>query len=340
MVETFILQWHITEACNLKCKHCYQEQHVPMQLSYSALEHILFEYKTLLKKLGKKGHINITGGEPLCNPHFFKLLEEFKKDKDLYSFSILTNGTLINQKIAKKIKEYDPLYVQVSLEGGKKVNDFIRGKNSYKRIIHGMKCLVDENIFTSISFTATHLNYKEFPKVVKLAKKYHVQNVWSDRYIPLSKKEEELVLSGKETIEYFKILAKERRKLNASCFSTHVSMNRALQFLVTNDFAYHCTAGDTLLTVMENGDLVPCRRMPIVIGNVLQESMYDLYKKSALCKDLRKSKIPEECKGCEASELCRGGLKCLTYALTGSYKKKDLACPVLDDVDCIKEKVF
>ena len=81
-----------------------------------------------------KGHINITGGEPLCNPHLFKILDLIKQDDDLISFSILTNGTLITEEIAKKIKSYNPYYVQVSLEGGKKTNDYIRGKGTSKKI--------------------------------------------------------------------------------------------------------------------------------------------------------------------------------------------------------------
>lgn len=103
MVNKFILQWHLSEVCNLKCKHCYQENHKPKQLKYEQLLNILNQYKELLKKLKIKGHINLTGGEPLCCPFFFKILDEFKKDKDLYSFSILTNGTLITEKIAKKL---------------------------------------------------------------------------------------------------------------------------------------------------------------------------------------------------------------------------------------------
>lgn len=52
-----------------------------------------------------KGHINIAGGEPLCSPYFFKILDLIKKDADIISFSILTNGTLITEEIAKKIKK-------------------------------------------------------------------------------------------------------------------------------------------------------------------------------------------------------------------------------------------
>ena len=89
MVKKFILQWHLSERCNLKCLHCYQENHKCVELKYEELLNILEQYKELLKRLNCKGHINLTGGEPLCFPYFFKILEEFRKDKDLYSFSIL-----------------------------------------------------------------------------------------------------------------------------------------------------------------------------------------------------------------------------------------------------------
>lgn len=328
MVKKFVLQWHLSENCNLKCLHCYQENHKPIQLSYEQLEKIYKQYKNLLKKLKMKGHINITGGEPLCNPHLFKILDLIKKDEELISFSILTNGTLITKNIAKKIKSYNPYYVQVSLEGGQKTNDYIRGKGTYKKIAKGIKNLKKYNIFTSISFTATTLNYKEFPKVVSYAKKYKVDNVWSDRYIPLGDSEDKnLSLNVSQTQEYLSIMAKERLKLKRKQYNkTTISMYRALQFQKTNDFAYGCTAGDTLLTVMENGDLVPCRRMPIVVGNLLKDDMYKLYKTNSILKELRKNTIPDDCNDCEHAQMCHGGLKCLTYAIYKDLNHKDIGC--------------
>ena len=330
MVEEFILQWHLSEICNLKCKHCYQEKHKPIQLKYDELLSILDQYRELLKKLKVKGHINLTGGEPLCCPYFFKLLDEFKKDKDLYSFSVLTNGTLITKEIAEKLASYHPEYVQVSLEGGKKINDYVRGEGVYKKVARAIKYLKKNNIFTSISFTATKLNYKEFPKVVRYAEKYHVDNVWSDRYIPFgSKYDKDFIMNIEETQEYLDIMHRERTRLLEKNSKTHVSMYRALQFLRIGSRGYHCTAGISLLTVMENGDLVPCRRMPIVVGNVLKENMYHLYKTNKVLKDLQKSEVPTICsKKCDDSESCRGGLKCLSYALTGSYKNQDPGCNI------------
>ena len=275
-----------------------------------------------------KGHINITGGEPLCNPYFFRILDLIKKDEEIISFSILSNGTLINEDIVKKIKSYNPYYVQVSLEGGKKTNDYIRGIDTYKRIGKGIDNLKKYDIFTSISFTATSINYKEFPKVVKYAIKHKVDNVWSDRYIPLGDNEDKsLALNLDQTKDYLNIMNSEREKLkNKKNNKTSISMYRALQFQKTNDFAYGCTAGDTLLTVMENGDLVPCRRMPIVVGNLLKDNMYNLYINSPILKELRLNKIPDDCSECEHSKMCHGGLKCLTYALYKDLNHKDVGC--------------
>lgn len=327
MVKRFILQWHLSEHCNLHCLHCYQDGHKPVCLRFDELKNIYEQYKKLLKKLKMKGHINITGGEPICNPFFFKILDLIKNDSELITFSILSNGTLIDDEMARKITNYKPYYVQVSLEGGKKTNDYIRGKGTYKLIGKGIDNLKKYGIFTSISFTATKINYKEFPRVVKFAKKHKVDNVWSDRYIPIGKEDKSLMLNYKDTRSYLKIMENEREKLIKKNISIPtISMYRALQFQMTNDFAYGCTAGDTLLTIMENGDLVPCRRMPVVIGNLLKEDMYELYKKSDFLIELRKNQIPDDCKLCDNSELCRGGLKCLTYAIYNDLNHIDVGC--------------
>ena len=326
MVNKFILQWHLSEICNLKCKHCYQENHKYIQLKYEELLNILNQYRELLKKLKDKGHINLTGGEPLCCPFFFKILDEFYKDRDLYSFSILTNGTLINDEIAEKISNYNPEYVQVSLEGSKKTNDYVRGSGVYKKVKNAIKCLKKYNIYVSLSFTATKINYKEFPKVVKFAERNKVDNVWSDRFIPLGDYNSDFIMDKEDTEKYLDLMIKERIRLKQKKSDTNVSMYRALQFQKTGALPYTCTAGISLLTVMENGDLVPCRRMPIVVGNLLKDNMYDLYINSDILKKLRRDTIPDECKKCEDAKLCSGGLKCLTYALYKDLNHKDVGC--------------
>ena len=326
-MKEFIFQWHLSEACNLKCKHCYQEDHNPVQLKYSELIKILSQYRELLKKLKIHGHINLTGGEPLCCPYFFRLLDEFKKDKELYTFSVLTNGTLITDDMAKKLSEYSPKYIQVSLEGSKKVNDYVRGKGVYEKVKKAIKHLKKYNMHVSLSFTATSLNYKEFSKVVKFAEKNKVDTVWSDRFIPLGGEyDNEFLMQTEQTQKYLKIMQTEHIRLKSKNSKTNVTLHRALQFQVADNMPYSCSAGITLLTVMENGDLVPCRRMPIVVGNLLKDNMYNLYMTNKVLKMLKSDTIPDNCKGCSEESLCKGGLKCLTYAIYKDLNHKDIGC--------------
>jgi radical SAM protein with 4Fe4S-binding SPASM domain len=117
---------------------------------------------------------------------------------------------------------------------------------------------------------------------------------------------------------------------------TEVAMHRALQFLECGH-PYHCTAGDTLITVQPNEDLYPCRRMPIRVGNLLETPLVDLYRKSPLFRDLRnREKVSKGCQGCCFSGLCRGGLKCLSYAVTGDPFRADPGCWLAshDDLTC------
>ena len=322
MNNEFILQFHISDQCNLRCKHCYQENYNSKQLKYEEIIKILDQYKEFLIEKNIKGHINLTGGEPLSNPNFFEILNYI--NKEYYSFAILTNGTLITDKIAEKISKYKPQYVQISIDGDKKTHEKIRGKGTLEKAIQGVQNLNKYGVYTSISFTAHKKNYKTFKKVVSIAKKAKANKVWTDRLIPIGGAKElvKISLNPKENKKFFKTVY----KLMIKTKETQVTMSRALQFLQTGEIPYKCTAGTKLLTVMENGDLVPCRRMPIVLGNVLKENLLEIYKKSNVIKQLEREEIPKECIKCEHSEKCRGGLKCLTYAMTEKIIGKDPGC--------------
>ena len=84
---------------------------------------------------------------------------------------------------------------------------------------------------------------------------------------------------------------------------------------------------DTLLTVLHDGDLYPCRRMPIRVGNLLEASLTELYNtfdRHRAHRDLHHGIAG--CNGCFYAGLCRGGLKCLSYAVTGDPFTADPGC--------------
>jgi len=331
------LQWHITERCNRRCRHCYQEGYAgDEELPFEDLLNILQQFKALVEHVSRKwdplpfhGYINVSGGEPFIRKDFLDLLEIFSANSEWLGFGVLTNGTFIDAKTALRLRELGASNVQVSIEGTKERNDDIRGPGAYDQTVSALKHLTKERLPTSISFTAQRSNYHEFVDVARFGRELGVSRVWSDRLIPWGNSAEmtDEVLSPEETREFFEIMHKAHGESAQSFCQTEIYMRRGLQFLVAAGRPYRCGAGNSLITRQPNGDLLPCRRMPICVGNVMETPLIELYEESDLFRSLRdEDRISEGCEECSFAKQCRGGLKCLSYALTGDPFKADPGC--------------
>jgi radical SAM protein with 4Fe4S-binding SPASM domain len=294
---------------------------------------ILCQYMELLKswKGGARsfGHITVSGGEPFLREDFFEILDVFRSRKKDFSFSILTNGSLIDREVAGRLSSLGPRFVQLSLEGKEATHDSIRGEGSYAKTVEAIRHLKKEGLRVLVSFTAHRANYREFGAVASIGRGLKVDRVWADRLIPsgVGSQMRYHALTPMETREFLEIMKRSRRSILDLFNRTEIPMQRALQFLFSGERPYRCTAGDSLMTVQSNGDLVPCRRLPIAAGNLTEVSLADLYNNSEIFKRLRdRSRASEGCEGCLYSALCAGGLKCLSYAMTGSPFKADPGC--------------
>ena len=332
-----LLQWHVTEKCNSRCAHCYQESYSGDELGFRGLLNILEQFKAFIEfwrsrsgGLPVHGHITVTGGEPFAREDFLDLLEVLSDNREYFTFAILTNGSFIDAAMARRLRTLGPTFVQVSIEGKPDTHDGIRGAGSFEKAVSALKYLVRESICTSISFTAYRNNFQEFAEVARLGRRLRVNRVWADRLIPWGSGANlrDQVLTPDETREFFEIMNKERIKAQRRLFSkTEIAMRRALQFLVTGGKPYHCTAGDTLVTVQPNGDLYPCRRMPIRVGNLMEMPLMELYYRSDLFRSLRdRKRLSDGCQDCLYARTCRGGLKCLSYSITGDPFNADPGC--------------
>lgn len=332
-----LLQWHVTERCNLRCAHCYQEGYSGEDLPFEDLLKVLRQYTDLLDcwrqapwSTRVHGHITVTGGEPFVRADFFDLLEVFAANHRQFSFAILTNGSLIDAATAHRLRKLRPAYVQVSVDGSQTTHDSIRGRGNFERTVAAIKCLVRQGIRTMISFSAHRGNFREFPEVCRLGRKLRVSRVWADRVVPWGSGEElrQQVLTPEETCEFFNLMHEARCEAAALWFNrTEVAMHRALQFLIGGGRPYHCTAGDSLITVQPNCDVYPCRRMPIRVGNLMETELAALYYQSDLLCALRdRTRVSQGCEACCFARLCRGGLRCLSYAATSDPFRTDPGC--------------
>ncbi|MGG7179283.1 radical SAM protein [Clostridium paraputrificum] len=334
-MSSLVLQWHITNKCNKRCKHCYQDDYTCEEMDINQLIEIGEQYKELLDEYNKKngmscrGHINITGGEPFTRKDLFQLLDYFKENQNKFTFGILTNGSYLSEDIVRKLSSYNPRIVQVSLDGDKEIHDDIRGKGSYDEVMRSIRLLNKYGIKSLVSFTANNKNYNYFGKVVDSARKAGAYKVWSDRMVPIGSGEvgEVDTLSPEEVVQYINILRREKNRFINRHSKTTISTERSLQFLSGEAKGYNCNAGKGLIVILENGDIMPCRRLPIVVGNINNESLKDIYFNSPVMMELREEAYkPKGCEDCKFLKLCNGGAKCISYGVYGDYKEGDYGC--------------
>ena len=325
-------QWHVTDRCNRHCIHCYQESFTNAGLNNQQLDAILEKLIRFTDDAGIfnrtpiKAHINLTGGEPFVKDELYGLIEKIS-ESGRFSYGILTNGYISGKEQIRFLKKHKPAFVQLSLEGNKVMNDSIRGPLSYRDVQDALRVYKSLRIPVLISFTANKMNYRSFHDVVKFATTNGLRKVWTDRYIP-GCTNDKLMLTAQEAGEYLESIAREKQRFRIRR-KTEISSNRALQFIHSGGKPYKCTAGDTLLAILPNGDLLPCRRMPIVVGNILNDELDKIYQANELLLKLRNSnQLDAACGNCYYKDSCNGGLKCLSYAVYGDPFKKDPHCTI------------
>ena len=167
----FGFQWHITDRCNLRCSHCYQEDYSGAnELGLDDLKRIADEIIRALSTWNKSGDIAITGGEPLVKKEMFPLIHYLESADEVSSLDILSNGTLINESMVEQIRELKKIRcVQISLDGASpESNNAIRGKSTFEKAVSSIHLLRNKGISVNIMFTLQRKNVRDIPSIIDL----------------------------------------------------------------------------------------------------------------------------------------------------------------------------
>jgi len=144
--------WEITDICNLNCRHCYHQRGDSETISIESAENILKKLKTL-----GVTHIHFLGGEPLMVPNIIEILILSKEHG--FMTSINTNGMRISDSFAQELLKTKVDSVMVSMDGAsKEVNDNIRGKGVYEKVVNAINCLQRYEIPHGITITISEIN--------------------------------------------------------------------------------------------------------------------------------------------------------------------------------------
>ena len=331
-----LLQFHITGRCNLQCKHCYRTEGDVEPLGYEDIVRVVAQFKELRLSynarhgISRKGHINITGGEPFFRKDIENILQLLGENKAHFTYGVLSNGSFLTDDRIRLLKETGAAFVQLSLDGTRQTHDFLRAPGDYDRVLRTAERLEKAGIPTYISFTANRGNYKQLPEVAKQCRKHGITKLWSDRLVPIGNGQElsGLTIGPDQMADYIKTLKKARGTFLQKLLhpKTQVTTNRALQFLGGCGEVYTCSAGHSLITVDEFGNIMPCRRLPILCGTVFESDLSSIYWNNQVFGQLRKKELPKSCAACKYAYLCAGGARCQSYAVTGSFYKADPGC--------------
>ncbi len=169
-----VVVWNMGRRCNLKCVHCYARS---KDIEYTN-ELTTKQGKELIDDLVQFGVpvILFSGGEPLMRPDLPELVL-YARSKGMRAV-ISTNGTLIDKKMAKVLKEIGLSYVGVSLDGMRETNDKFRGfKGAFDLALQGMRNCREEGIKVGLRFTINKKNVKDIPAIFDLLEKEKIPRV-------------------------------------------------------------------------------------------------------------------------------------------------------------------
>lgn len=346
--KSFKLQWHITERCNFRCLHCYQENYDTPEMSLEQMEEVLKQFVFLVKKWGiprQQASLSIGGGEPFLYKDFWEFLAKIHKYFVNYRWGLMSNGSLLNQENVKILKSFKIGACQVSLEGLEENNDKIRGQGSFKKALNAIKILTEEGIRTNVSLTITKENINDVFPLVDLLDKNGVNNFRVRRLAPRGQGSQliDSVLEPQELLSLYRKLEEVGKDLFKNGSNLRITQWCENGFFWTKQLEKaYCGINDgRILTLLPNGDAYSCRRLPIKVGNILEKSLEEIYYSDENKKLRDPEKFPQYCrKNCPVFNRCFGGAKCVTYAYSGRLDIPDIQCPhaysVLDKNLCCK----
>ena len=329
----FILQLHITGNCNLRCRHCYIDEHC-RDMSCADVRRVVGQYEALIKRLERRSgqpiraHIHFTGGEPLLHPEIRRILRFFFRKRRHFVYGVMSNGTRLEPRTLALLRRLRLIAFQVSLDGDEAAHDAMRGRGNFQAVLGALDTLAAHGIPARVSFTAHKENYTLFPQVAATCRAHRVSSLWSDRYVPFGADNGLSPLTAEDMPAYAAVLQTERdNPQNAACGLT-VQNHRALQLLCGGEHVYYCKAAESMITVDEHGNIMPCRRLPLVCGNVADTTLADVYDGHETFIRLRQHRVTGKCVHCAHAARCRGGERCFTHAVGGDDEAPDPCCPL------------
>lgn len=317
-MEYFSFQWHITEACDQRCKHCYiyaLGSHAKFrQMPLPQMRQVLDNIVTFGRKAGRAPYLFITGGDPVLHPQFWSLTSMLRERE--IPFTVLGNPFHLDSRTCQRLKECGCRQYQLSLDGLEATHDRIRRPGSFRETLEAIPILQGAGIHVAIMTTVSRWNYMEVPALIDVVAAHHADVFTFARYCP-DKESRDVCCSPQE---YRQMMSEcwdkfQQHKDSDTYFSlkdhlwTLFKYERGLfdpKDYPDDGIVYDgCNCGNGHFTILSDGSCYACRRMESKVGNALTDDLYDLFTGPEMDK-YRIYENFEKCSRCELLRFCRG----------------------------------
>lgn len=158
--ERLLVLW-LTGKCNLRCRYCYAAKNDQGEMDLGTA-------RLAVQQMGDTPfRLQFAGGEPLLNlPLLAEILEYIREYRIPARCSLQTNGTLITDEAAEILRAHR-VAVGVSLDGGPKVNEKLRGHT--QEVLAGIACLARHGMMVNLNAVVTEENAETLADLVDIA---------------------------------------------------------------------------------------------------------------------------------------------------------------------------
>lgn len=305
-----VLFFEVTSKCNAHCDHCGSRCDINSEdgISSELFKKVLLDVK---ENIGIDSMLNITGGEPLLRKDLFEITGYAKKLG--FDWGMVTNGTLINDSVIKKMKETKMSTISISIDGMKETHENFRHlPNSFNTIIKNIIKLKNANFLDDIqvTFIANKKNIYELPSLYRMLNNLNIDSLRISCIDPIGRAKDNISLMlTKDDFDYLFTFINNTNKLNQlPCFwsCSHYFGNTEQKDKLGRQF--FCGTGKVVASILSNGDIFACPNVPrlpqLIQGNIKTDKFSEIWKNKFLI--YRERPLNESCNKCEYKKYCNG----------------------------------
>jgi MoaA/NifB/PqqE/SkfB family radical SAM enzyme len=292
-----LITFEVTQRCNCRCEMCrfWSDESAcadTKELTIEEIKKIILNVKNFYNKYNEKLFFGITGGEPFLRKDIIEIFEFIKKEK--IDYDVISNFSIPNKKVIKKLSKYPPNKLNISLDGIGDTHDLVRGRKIFDKIIENISLLrkFNSNIPIKINSTINKKNINEISKMVLFAIENNFElnfqhlNFVTPEILKKQKQFENSIFNktffheptfynlNKNEVKILEKEIKKARKIGLKnnykfSFLPELNINIFDWYLNPDKLITVTKCDPTRLRIKPNGELVHCERY--VYGNLLKD---------------------------------------------------------------------